>query len=437
MFVRWTDMPMIRKALADITKEHLEELLAAGWFEDEQLDFKSSIPHKDGEGRDPWRNSATPEARRIKEHGRDQLLATLVAFANSYGGDLVIGVREVSCSQPGKAEGFDPLPFCDDAAHRLSQMANECIEPPLANLQVSAVKISGEGDGVVLLRISRSRLAPHRLTTTKDSYHRVRHETRAMTMRQIQDLTFSVARGIDFIDRRFAELRESFTKWTGGPVPAGKKRMAIRMIAVPVDQSLYVEHVHGVHEIRPGDRNIRIKFSPQSVLDCSFPYSAHSWRPGLRCSEGGDQSADSRCRTTVFCDGAIRYEVLYDVIDNEVTPGQHGTHLLYPEWFFAIVANVVESCDRFRTYAGLSAVEYVLHIELFVSAPLPVSRTGTSLFFMSAGTIPAGQFDFPRYVVGSTEQRNALYLTIWRDFWNAVGVDAKEDDFVIEAPLRR
>jgi len=86
---------MIRKPLADIVQGDLEGLIRDGWFEDEQLDFKTSIPHKDGENRDPWRNPPTPEGRRIKEYGRDQLLATVVAFANSYGGDLLIGVREV------------------------------------------------------------------------------------------------------------------------------------------------------------------------------------------------------------------------------------------------------------------------------------------------------------------------------------------------------
>jgi hypothetical protein len=101
-------MPMIRRPLAQLTRDDFTALMGGTWIEDEQLDFKATIPHKDGVGRDPWRDAATPEARRIKEHGRDQLLATIVAFANSYGDDLVIGVREVEGSQPGVADATEP-----------------------------------------------------------------------------------------------------------------------------------------------------------------------------------------------------------------------------------------------------------------------------------------------------------------------------------------
>jgi len=128
-------MPMIAKALSELRREDFHALLLGPWIEDEQIDFKVTIPYRDGAGEDPWRNAA-PDARRIREYGRDQLLAALVAFANTYGGDLVLGVREIAGSQPGVAEGFDPLPACEDAAHRLAQAASECVEPPLPALQV-------------------------------------------------------------------------------------------------------------------------------------------------------------------------------------------------------------------------------------------------------------------------------------------------------------
>jgi len=87
-------MPMISRALADLKREDLFALLPTAWTEDEQLDFKDTIPHKREPGHGPWRDVASHDARQITDHGRNQVLAALVAFAKSYGGDLLIGVRE-------------------------------------------------------------------------------------------------------------------------------------------------------------------------------------------------------------------------------------------------------------------------------------------------------------------------------------------------------
>ena len=205
-------MPMIAKPLSDVSREDLSALILGPWVEDEQIDFKETIPHKDGEGHDPWRNAAS-EARRIREHGRDQLLAAVVAFANSYGGDLVVGVREVAQTQPGVAEALDPLPACEDAVHRLSQAATECIEPPIPSLQVRGIAFGDDGSGVIVIRAPRSRMAPHRLRTTKECYHRVHHVTLPMTMRQIQDLTLNVARGLEDVERRLRDASVTFRQW--------------------------------------------------------------------------------------------------------------------------------------------------------------------------------------------------------------------------------
>jgi len=56
-------MPMIAKALPELRREDFHALLLGPWIEDEQIDFKVTIPYRDGAGEDPWRN-AVPDARR-------------------------------------------------------------------------------------------------------------------------------------------------------------------------------------------------------------------------------------------------------------------------------------------------------------------------------------------------------------------------------------
>jgi len=426
---------MIRKELAEIAKDDLVALCDERWLEDEQIDFKQTIPHKEGEGKDPWRDQKV-----IKDHGRDQLLATVIAFANSYGGDLVIGIREASGTQPGKAEAIEGIPACEDAAHRLAQMARSCIDPPFPGLQVRGVPVAEDGSGVIILRTQRSRAAPHRLITLhgamKECFHRVRHETLAMTMRQIQDLTFSVARGLDAIDRRFAETRRSSQSWAQTPAP-DMKRFCIRVATIASDDVI-LEHVHNVEDVRPEQRNARLKLrADQASIDLVFPFVfyAHQWRPVLRGSQSEMQQDSRQGRICVHCNGTITYDLAFQipVSEDNLERVRQRAHILYPGWFFAIIVNAVESAHRFRVAAGVPMVDYGMEVEIVTSHDLPVMRFGNA-WYDPAGTFPADTYEFPRYVIASPETWRETYLLVYRDFWNSIGIDASGDDFLLDPP---
>jgi hypothetical protein len=424
-------MPMIAKALADVSADDVRVLLRVPWSEDEQLDFKVTIPHRDGAGRDPWRNAAVPAERRIKDHGRDQLLATMVAFANSYGGDLLIGVREVRDSQPGVAEAFDPLPACEDAAHRLAQAATACIEPQIPSLQVRGIPLEEDGSGVVILRTPRSRMAPHRLTTNKECYHRVRHETLPMTMRQIQDLTFNVARGLEAVNRLLDDVHHAFKEWVQTiDRPAQTHRLGLRVAAVPLS-ALYIEHVHNVAAIQPAGRNARLRMQPTSHdFALAVPFNIYNWRPALRGSEAYHQNDRYHARVGIYCDGTVKYEWINDVREDG---GGGRAYALYPGWYFAMVVNAVEAAERFRAAAGAAAVEYALETEVLCSKDVQVMRF-TNDWIDAAGVYPAGSHRFPRYVIGPAAQFRDAYKLVYRDFWNSIGIDGQGEDFLLDAP---
>jgi hypothetical protein len=420
-------MPMITKALADLTRDDLLERLRTPWIEDEQLDFKSTIPHRAAHGHDPWR-----DARNISDHGRDQVLAAISAFANSYGGDLVIGVREAAESKPGAAEAFEPLPACEDAAQRLAQQATACIEPPLPALQVRAIPLEADGSGVVILRTPQSRMAPHRLTTNKECYHRVRHETRPMTMRQIQDLTLNVSRGLEAVERKLQVAATRFRDWVDQtPLPADNHRVALRFTAVPLSE-IYVEHVHNVEALRPALRRARLRLQPNHRdFGLTPPCDVSLWRPTLRASEASRSTGDWHARVTVSCDGMINYEWLRHAPLQEQNGRQH---VLYPGWYFALLVNVVEAADRFRSAAGAAAVEYALEIELNATTNLPVLRFPGDRFD-PAGNFPGATTHFPRYVIGPSDSLQQIYTQAYRDFWNSIGIDTQQDAFLLDVPL--
>jgi hypothetical protein len=422
---------MIAKALADISADDLRAALRAPWSEDEQMDFKMTIPHRDGESRDPWRDASASAERRIKDYGRDQLLATVVAFANSYGGDLVIGIREVRNSQPGVAEVFNPLPACEDAAHRLAQAATACIEPQLPSLQVRGIPLEQDGSGVVVLRTPRSRTAPHRLTTNKECYHRVRHETLPMTMRQIQDLTFNVARGLEAVSRRLDDVHHAFEQWVQTiDRPAQTHRLGLRVVAVPLSD-LQIEHVHNVPAIQPAGRGARLRVQPTTPdFALNVPFSIYNWRPALRGSEAYHQNDRYHARVGIYCDGAIKYEWIHDVREDG---GGGRAYSLYPGWYFAMVVNAVETAEKFRVAAGAAPVEYSLETEVLCSKDVQVMRL-TNDWIDAGGVFSAGSHRFPRYVIGSAAQFRDAYTLVYHDFWNSIGMDAQGDKFLLDVP---
>ena len=393
-------MPMIRKPLSDITKDDLDAICAQQWPEDEQLDFKTMIPHKNGPGADPWRDE-----RRIRDYGRDELLGSVVAFANSYGGDLVVGVQETA-GNPGTAEILTPVPDCADAANRLAQSANALIEPPLTGLQVRGVPTDNDGAGVIVMRVARSSSAPHRLTFTKECYQRVRHETLPMTMRQIQDLTFNTSRGLAAIDERFSGLRARFLEWSKVPAtPLGTKRMGLRVSCVPLS-ACYIDKVHGAPGIIPALGNLRGRIDNGEPLSLHFPVSVDQWRPLLRGTGASTTRGDAWSRIHLYCDGASTYECAFEVpeaADTNENRNKRRTHLLFPDWLLAMVGNAIRTADTFRSVAVSPATEYALEVEIAASHALPTMRIGDSPWYDVAGEVPPLQPPYPRYVLGARE----------------------------------
>lgn len=425
-------MPLIRKPIAEVSETDLAAICADGWIEDEQIDFKREIPHREPPGQDPWTVS-----RDIKPYGRDQLLSTVVAFANSFGGDLLVGVAEKAGSKPGEAVALSPVPDAADAAHRLGQMAAASIDPPIPGLQVRAVPTGQGTDGVIVLRVPRSRAAPHRVATSKECYQRVRDDSVPMTMRQIQDLTFRAARGLDAVDRRFSALRSTFIDWAGiGKPLQGNTMLALRVTAVPVDDSVLVDRVHGVDEIRPTMRHPTLAVSVGGrPHDLHCPIAVYNWRPMLRGSQAFDTDSGGSSRVQVHADGVVCYETVMRVAASADEVGIRGgsrTHSLPPHWVFALLINAVESADRVRNHAGASAVELAVELEISTSHELPIYRFGRNLYYDVAGTLPAGSNLLPRYVFGAQETWEEPYKLAWRDFWNTIGVDAHGDRFLVD-----
>jgi len=132
-------MPMVGKPLREIDHSDLLLLCKKKWREDKQFELKQDLPSKSGP--DSWHT-----ARTISAYAREKILAEVVAFANSYGGDVVIGIAE-TIDTPAAAERLSPIPNCAGLAERLDDQARSCIEPPIPSLLTHSVVTVQDGRG--------------------------------------------------------------------------------------------------------------------------------------------------------------------------------------------------------------------------------------------------------------------------------------------------
>ena len=203
---------VLSKPSGQIGITDIESLIASKVPEGEQIEFKGNLPAK-GQTLDPWESGSD----QIGDRAKDKILEEVVAFANAHGGALLLGIKE-SDTKPPVATKISPIPRCQDLAERLKLVFRDCVEPQLPRLEVFAVPVPTKNEsGVIILRVGRSRLAPHRVTRTLVCPIRRSDRCEEMTMREIQDMTLNVSRGLERLEQ--AAFRTLRTLSTGIRLP--------------------------------------------------------------------------------------------------------------------------------------------------------------------------------------------------------------------------
>ena len=89
------------------------------------------------------------------------------------------------------------IPKCEELAERFRLIFRDRVEPKLPSCDILAVVTSGADDGVVVFRIhGGSRLAPHRIKGTWICPVRRWDRSEELSMREVQDMTLNVTRGL-------------------------------------------------------------------------------------------------------------------------------------------------------------------------------------------------------------------------------------------------
>jgi len=221
---------MIGKPFSEIVWSDLQQLIAAGREEDDRIEFKNSF-----KGQDDY--AALNDKQR--QVALDSIARESLAFLNTRGGDIIIGIDECEGPTPAAA-ALRPVKSPGDAAERIARGLAALIEPAQTNITVRGLTDPLDPTrGVVLVRVEASVRAPHRSKRTLECFARRGSESVPMAMDEIQDLTVNRTRirleQMELIDHQFADFKAGRSEHRD----LGNEVFHVRVVVVPLLEQFF------------------------------------------------------------------------------------------------------------------------------------------------------------------------------------------------------
>jgi hypothetical protein len=410
-------LSLFTKSVEAVTAADVQELREQAWPEGYQVEFKKTLPTKNGQD-DRWIGGADG----IGDYARDQILSEVVAFANAQGGTLVLGIEETK-DKPPRAQAVAPLPRVGELARRFEDQARSCIDPPLPRLQVRAIETDA-AKGVVIFRTGPSRSAPHRLTTTLDAYKRHGSSTMKMTMREIQEMSLTVARGLADIGISFDIRRNAFLQWARDR--ARVSVVACRVTAIPLEPLADPGRLSNNPGLFPVLRNFTVT-NQQGATSIGVPASDYRDRPILR---GIARTADTQSgglRVELHQSGLI--DMWFCSQPREIEPGRVGgvRHLLHHRAVLGAAMSVIWLSKIYRFGIGMPDAEYALETEIGQQgSPTPIDYIGlfdvhtSETYHLSVTDLPRV---LPRLPVGAPDSFGEVLNQLDLDIFDALEIE--------------
>ncbi len=426
---------VLSKSADLIGVSEIQALIDSKVPESDQIEFKKDLSNKRGDP-DKWMSGGNG----IGDQARNKMLEEAVAFANAYGGALLLGIEE-SDTKPSVADKISPIPRCADLAENLKLVFRDCVEPQLPRVEIFSVPTEGD-DGVVVIRVARSRLAPHRVIPTRVCPVRRQDRCEKMTMREIQDMTLNVSRGLERLDRRLSERSKRFHR-EFERLRDPENAFGIRATAMPVGEDIRIDRVFRGHDVAeefkvPWRRVLRGNDVSRDIFDKADPIPKY-WRPLLRAARaelGEDPDRTGRFNDSymeIHCDGLVELGLTSCVplrfrsdntVFSAISQDNNGQYILQlPHvWPVIIFANLIVRAHHMRDQAGVPSAEYVADVEIHAK--------GRAVFvadnFVFPNPPPKFQPDsigFPRYPLGDADDVSYLLNSFNRDLLNSLGQD--------------
>ena len=414
---------VLTKPMDQISPDDIQDLIDSEVPESEQIEFKESLPTEDG-STDPWQCGA----ERIGRAARKKIVEEAVAFANAYGGALVLGVRESEDdAKPGIAEEITAVPRCADLAKRLNLVFRDWVDPQIPRIEIFGVPTGDDGSGVVIIRTGRSRMAPHRVKPTRKCTIRRADRCEEMTMHEIQDLTLNLSRGTERLENQLKEREEIFQQ-EFDRLSRPDDAFGIRATAIPIGDEIGFERVYGRQSLYRPAFEISL-FGTVSRIDAKDP---SLWRPMLRSARAESGSYRKELRHSCYYE-LIQHEGLVECASFSCIEAIDPSHAL------TLFAATAIWSDHVRNEAGLPTIEYAIDVEVYSKGQGISVRVGSNYRRIAhmfsdeeLGRIDQGRTSFPRYSLADQSEIPRIVELFERDFWNLIGKDISGTNLRLE-----
>ena len=335
----------------------------------------------------------------VKEYLKD-----VSSFANTHGGDLVIGIEEKGglAKKVVGLTGVDP----DKELQRLDSLARDGIEPRIVGIRMKAVSVSGAGVAFVI-RIPKSWNPPHRVSARKTNRIYARNSTGAYEL-SVEELRVLFASGATTVDRMRAFKAERLARIDAGeaivPSIARPDRLVLHLAPLAsfgLGQPIDLAQAHALQEsLRPvASRG----FTPQINFEGFVNFFIGS---------------DGRCRsyTQVFRNGiieAVKVGILVDDKDIKFLPS-----LEFDNWIFEVLPDYLKALRELNVPApitmmlslqGVRGAYLATHDNWHIDPPPPFDRAVVEL---------------PEVVIeqyGTAEEYQRAVRPAFDALWNAAG----------------
>ncbi len=403
---------MIPRALSEIDWSDIERLVELSREEDDRIEFKSSFKGSD-------------DYALLNDKQRQQVLDSIaretIAFLNTRGGDIVIGLNESDDQRPAAA-AITPIKNPADAADRIARGLAALIEPAQTNISVRGLQ-SPENplEGVVVARVEASVRAPHRSKRTLECYARRGSESVPMPMDEIQDLTINRTRlrleQMEFLDHQFADFRSGKVEHRD----LGNEVFHVRTVVVPIlEQSFTLDDTL---LMAFGNKNPIFSDSVGRHIqnDVAFRGLYSRWQPVLRGKKqeyfdeyGDSQTKDFQSARKVVKESGV---CMFDYAVDSHFDGTVAT--VHAEWLVGYIAQVVENI---RSLSALRPSAFPCIVRVGISCRGSMHLAYGSGMWTGKKEYPQGTFYLPDFNLNSAAELDDFFQQFQVDLFSLAHV---------------
>lgn len=433
----------------EMTLDDLQAMIGVA-EEDDRLEFKVDIPvHKQASREQARAGAARPrdgwwEAKSVGEHGRNELLAEIVAFANASGGRLILGMDEAAAGPP-IAKEIMPLPRIAELRARFVDMIASGVEPRLPSIQITAVSCDEFGNGVLVFDVEPSRLGPHWVRHTHAATVRRFDKCLHLDMPEVHAMVLRNSRRFDevreVLDERAGSLGQDFADWYSSKLqmvpdgatkreldrvfeqhPGGAYALRLSLVA---HADLGIARLEDVHHLMPRGRCFVDRTNSRLTDD---PYGFWPNNPRLRRTLGGVQSVydygAGKHDLRLMREGAIDFTFLFGNLDGSVA--------LTAVLICGAAAMCMATYDLLRQRAGRALMPAEFGVSMVSTGKISVLLRDGSHPFFTGGWLPP-TLKFPRRTISTHEDFTAFLTELGQDLLDAAGCEDIHADFAFAA----